>query len=104
MTYRLEFLPAALGDLQEIVAYISRELGNPSAADRFITEVTEATDHLQAFPYMGTPYTPLRPLSNSYRRIVVQNYLLFYYVSEPERIVTVSRVIYARRDIHERLY
>lgn len=103
MTYKLEFLPSAMGDLREIVSYISHELANPAAAEKLAVELIDAAEKLKSFPYMGAAYTPLRPLRHSYRRIIVRNYLMFYYVSEPQRIITVARVIYARRATIETL-
>lgn len=42
--YNLEYLPVALQDMVAIVRYISRELGNPAAADRLATELIDAGD------------------------------------------------------------
>ena len=60
--YNLEYLPVALQDMVAIVRYISRELGNPAAADRLATELINAGDSIPKFPYMNPPYTPIRPL------------------------------------------
>lgn len=40
----------------------------------------------------------IRPLKNEYRRRPVGNYILFYSVSKEAGLVTVARVIYARRE------
>ena len=71
--YKLEYLPVARKDMIEIVRYISRELQNPD-------------------------YQPIRSLKHEYRKILVQNYLMFYWVDEEEKLVTVARVVYAKRD------
>ena len=77
--YKLEYLPVARKDMLEIVRYISRELQNPDAADRLAVEL-------------------IRPLKHEYRKILVQNYLMFYWVDEEKKLVTVARVVYAKRD------
>ena len=89
--YKLEYLPVARKDMIEIVRYISRELQNPDAADRLAVELVNAAESAPA-------YQPIRSLKHEYRKILVQNYLMFYWVDEEERLVTVARVVYAKRD------
>ena len=86
----------------EIVMYISRELNNPLAADRLAAEFVEAGERIPAFPYANPAYIPLRPLKYEYRKLVVQNYMMLYWVDEENKVVTVARVIYGKRDF-ERL-
>ena len=100
--YKLEYLPIARQDMVEIVRYISGELENPAAADRLAVELIEAGDSIPAFPYANPAYTPIRPLKHEYRKLLVQNYFMFCWVDEEKQLVTVARVIYARRDF-ERL-
>lgn len=99
--YRLEYLPTALQDMVDIVQYINRVLCNPAAAERLAVALIEAGDSLLRFPYANPVYTPIRPLKHEYRKRLVQNYILFYWVDEAEKLVTVARVIYARRDATE---
>ena len=96
--YNLEYLPVARQDMVEIVRYISRELNNPAAADRLAVELIEAGDGIPAFPYANPACIPVRPLKYEYRKLLVQNYLMFYWVDEEKKLVTVARVIYAKRD------
>lgn len=96
--YNLEYLPVARQDMIEIARYISIELGNPIAADKLATELIEAGDDIPKFPYMNPAYTPIRPLKHEYRKLLVQNYFMFYWVDEDKKLITVARVIYARSD------
>lgn len=96
--YNLEYLPVAHQDMVEIVRYISRELNNPAAADRLAVALIEAGDGIPAFPYANPVYIPIRLLKHEYRKLLVQNYLMFYWVDEEKKLVTVARVIYAKRD------
>ncbi len=100
--YNLEYLPAAFQDMIEIVQYISIKLGNPVAADRLATELIEAGDSIPRNPYANPAYLPIRPLKREYRKLLVQNYFMFYWVDEDKKLITVARVVYARRDL-ERL-
>ena len=99
MSYTVAYLPSAVDDLQETVRYIAHTLGNPSAAQKFSEELIYQVGMLSDFPYSAPAYTPLRPLKHEYRRLLVKNYFVFYWVDEDTKTVTVARIIYARRNI-----
>lgn len=96
--YNLEYLPLARQDLMEAVGYISHKLGNPAAAYRLAEELTQAGENLRTFPYTCPIYHANRPLQHEYRKLLVQNFLMFYWVDETQKRITVARVVYARRD------
>ena len=96
--YKLEYLPVARRDMIEIVRYISQELQNPTAAVQLAMELIEAGDSIPKFPYANPAFIPIRPLKHEYRKLLVQNYFMFYWVDEVKKLVTVARVVYARRD------
>ncbi len=100
--YQLEYLPVARQDMIEIVRYISQELQNPTAADQLAMELIEAGDGIPRFPYANPAYIPIRPLKHEYRKLLVRNYMMFYWVDEGKQLVTVARVVYAKRE-YERL-
>lgn len=95
--YKLEFLPSAKQDMVEIVRYISKELHNPVAADRLATSFLEAADRAAAFPYAAPSYNPIRPLKHEYRKLIIQNYILFYLVDERNQVVNIAYVTYAKK-------
>ena len=96
--YKLEFLPIALNDMVEIVGYIGNALENPIAADNLSNDFVNEAERLSKFPYSNPVYVPLRPLNHEYRKLLVKNYIMFYWVDEEKKVVTVSRVIYGKRD------
>ena len=96
--YRLEYLPIAKQDMMDIVRYISYELSNPVAAERLANEMIKTAETLVDFPYAYSTYHPIRLLRQEYHCLLVQNYFMFYFVDEAQKLVTVARVIYARRD------
>jgi len=102
--YKLEYLPAALKDMIDIIRYISIELKNPDAANRLAVELVDTAESVLTFPYATSVYQSIRPLKHEYRKILVQNYLLFYWVDEEKKLVTIARVIYAKRDYGRLLY
>jgi len=96
--YRIEYLPLARQDMIDIMRYISKNLHNLSAAEKLTEEMIEAAEKLAHFPYINAVVVPLKPLKYEYRKLLVQNYIMFYWVDEMKKTVTVARIIYARRD------
>lgn len=96
--YSVEYLPIARQDMVEIALYVARELNNPSAAEHIAERLTEAGESLREFPYAQPAYTPLRPLKHEYRKLLVENYMMLYWVLDAEKRVTIARVVYARRN------
>ena len=96
MPYKLEYLPAARQDILDMVRYVSTQLQNPSAAARLAERLVAAAENARRMPYAHPAYLPLR---HAYRRILVGQYLLFYWVTEETQTITVARVLYAKRDL-----
>ena len=96
--YKLEYLPIAMYDMVEIAKYISQDLCDPQAAENLAYGMIQAAERLAAFPYVCPIHRALKPLKYEYRKLLVRNYIMFYWVDEKERKVTIARVIYSRRD------
>ena len=101
--YQLEFLPAALEDMSEIIRYISYDLDNKTAAIKLSKKFVSSAEMLKDFPYAHPVYQPIRPLNKEYRKCVVKNYLMFYTVDEAEKTITIARVIFGKRDTEKML-
>jgi len=101
--YKLEYLPVARQDLIDIVLYISQELQNPDAANRLAEKLIETAEKVLTFPYGNPSYHPIKPLRHEYRKAIVQNYLMFYRIDEEKKLVTVARVLYAKRNYNRLL-
>lgn len=96
--YTVQYLPSAMQDLTEIVHYIAHDLNNPAAASHLAEEFVTVAEKLEQFPYAFPTYIPLRPLKKEYRKLPVQNYIMFYWVNEADKTVTIARVLYSRRN------
>lgn len=102
--YRLEYLPLARQDMIDTVEYISRELSSPEAAARLAEKlINTAEEKLTKFPYANAAFFPIKPLKREYRKLPIQNYIVFYWVEEEKKLVTVARVVYARRYLEKQL-
>ncbi len=96
--YKVQYLPIARQDMVEIARYIGQTLQNPIAAMQIAEEMVAAGEGLSHMPYANPAYLPIRPLSHEYRKLLVHNYLMLYWVNEADQTVTIARVVYARRD------
>lgn len=96
--YELVYLPKARKDLVDAVSYVASVLQNPTAADRLAVKLIEAIEQIVPFPYANPLYVSSRPLRREYRKLIVDNYLVFYWVSEADKEITVARVVYGRRN------
>lgn len=96
--YSLELLPEAINDMTEIVRHISIELSNPAAATRLKEKITFEAKKLPENPYIYAVYGSPFPLKYEYRKLLVKNYTIFYYIDENEKAVKIARVIYAKRN------
>ena len=93
---KLKISPLARADMRGIGDYISRELRNPSAAQRMIRRFRESIKPLSEFPEMGAPLLTAGKQHPPYRCLICGSYLIFYHLSEDS--VLVDRVLYGRRD------
>jgi len=96
--YHIEFLPIAKKDMVDIVQYISHTLQNPQAANTIMEHFSKGIEMIQSFPYANPVYSPIMPLKHEYRKMLIGSYLMFYWVDEQQKSVTITRVIYASRD------
>lgn len=97
--YKIEYLPIAQEDIINNVRYVSKELANPISAEHITMEIINSINRLADTPYMYSVYYPVKPLKYEYRNLIVKNYIVLYWVNEVQKIVTIARVIYAKRDL-----
>lgn len=101
--YKLEFLPPALRDMTDIAYYIGHKLSNPSSAKNSADEMIQVAEKAACFPYSYPLYIPVKPLKYEYRKIIVHNYIMFYYVDENAKSITIARVIYGKSNYNHNL-
>ncbi|MDR1803431.1 MAG: type II toxin-antitoxin system RelE/ParE family toxin [Treponema sp.] len=85
-------------DILDTVKYIANVLKAPAAANNLLDEIERHEEILEntpnIYPFVPDEYLAQRGLK--FTRI--KNYLLFYTINEEEKIITVIRFLYARRD------
>jgi addiction module RelE/StbE family toxin len=96
--YRIEITDPATKDLNEIGNYITDDLLEPQAALRLVNEIADAVSSLEEMPYRNPLVRDERLSLHGIRKIIVGNYLVFYIIYEEEKVVTIIRILYGRRD------
>ena len=93
MKYKIVYLEPSMSDVEEIRAYLSQYY--PSTPEKFLTALKSGIENLCDNPYLYAEYSD----NPAYRKMTVQDYLVFYKVFEQDRIVEIHRVLFGMRSI-----
>ncbi len=93
MSRRYEITTLANQDLEVILRNIAERSGFDQA-DRFLNRFTQKLRNIAAFPNLGKPR---REWGESYRSLLLDEYLIVYRVTE--EIVEILRVVSGYRDL-----
>lgn len=93
------FRPRAQLDIDSIAIYIGVVQSAPKASSALTERLLGRIDLLGQFPNMGSPCETKGTVHHDYRILVVDNYRVFYRVTDEQ--VVVCRIIHARRDIDD---
>lgn len=96
--YEVRLSQRAAQDIVSIVLYISNELKAPEAAIRICDKIDEVIDSLQNNPKRHQLVADERLAGQGIRKIMAENYFVFYIVDEAKETVNIATVQYARRD------
>ena len=97
--YTLSYLPTFEEDMATVRDYIAIDLANPIAALRLIEDTEIAIQKRLSNPEGFKPYKSKNDRKQSYYRINIRNYSVFYVVIG--NIMEVRRFIYAKRNIQK---
>ena len=93
--YKLIFAPEFVNDLEETNEYIASTLESPDAAKSIMKEIDDTIMKLKDMPFMFPKCD--EPLDVfEYRKIIIKNYILIYYVDESQNIVNLLRCFYGK--------
>ena len=103
MKYEVITTAQAVADLRAIFEYIAYELLAGENAIKQLDRLEEAILSLDEMPERYRLYNKEPWKERNLRIMPVDNYLVFYIPQNEEKIVTVIRVMYGRRDIDAQL-
>jgi plasmid stabilization system protein ParE len=93
MTFEVRLLKRAVGDIEDICGYLSQFY--PGTVGRFLVDLEQRLDDLAVHPFMYEEYRE----NKAYRRMVVDNYLVFYKVFKSGKTIRVYRILHGKRNI-----
>lgn len=93
----------AYENLDEIDTYISEVLMDPQAAEALLEEIEETIRQLEQFPYIGAEVNDSYLAAKGYRKLTVQNYLIFYLVNSEQGQIVIMRIFYGVCEFHNLL-
>lgn len=101
--YEVKITSHALRQMQEIVRYISSILHSPKAAEQWLVRVEKDISSLSHMPArIGlTEEEPWR--TQGVHRMVVGNFLVYFWIDEDSLRVWVTAFVYGRRDKRQQL-
>lgn len=98
MEYKVKITPLALSQLSETVKYISDILLVPETAAKWLDVLHKGIASLSSMP-CRFPLTDEESWhSRGIRKLPIKGFLVYYLVSDERKTVTVTAVVYGRRD------
>lgn len=98
MEYQVTLTPQAIEQIEQIFSYIKYTLQEPQTANRWTDFLQKEIAGLHFMP-SRYPLTDEEPWhSNGIHKMPVKNFLVYYLVDEETKTVSVTAVIYGRRD------
>jgi toxin ParE1/3/4 len=96
MIYAVQLSPLAIEDLKELHLWISAE-ADANTASGYLDRIEERLASLSQFPERGTPRDDL--IQGLRTAAFERRLVIAYMVDDSPRVVTVLRIINARRDL-----
>lgn len=103
MIYEVEVSQQADSDLRGIFEYIAFELQSPKNASGQLDRLEKQILSLNTMPERYRRYKKEPWKSRGLRVLPVDNYLVLYIPDHDKKVVTILRVMYAKRDIDNQL-
>ena len=96
--YTIKMTPKAADDLDNIYRYISEELFAASAATNILQRIEKEITRLKEFPFSCNHVADEFLKNKGYRKLIVDNYIVFYLIEEEKDIVIIMRVLYGKQN------
>ena len=97
--YEIKYSDLFYTDLSSILNYIKYELENITAANNLFDEIMKEISNRAYNPESYEKYSSTRKRKDTYYRIYVKNYTIFYVVRN--NTIEVRRILYSRRNLKD---
>lgn len=92
--YDVKFTQKAEEDLEEIYNYILAKLFDGTTAESLMDKMENSIMRLKEFTF-SCSYIVDKPLKDrGYRKLIVDNYIVFYLINETEKQVVIMCILY----------
>lgn len=96
--YKVIITPTAYKEINEIYDYITEELYAENAAKDLMLKVEKEVQKLKYAPKIHTEIEELDELDRTYRRMIINNYIILYTIDEGKRVIFISHMYYSGRN------
>ncbi len=96
--YNIVITEPAEKDLFEIGNYIATELLEPDIALKVVNTIGESILTLEDMPSRNAIVADKRLAHLGIRKLLIDNFIVFYVISEESKTVTVVRILYGKRN------
>ncbi|MDR0930866.1 MAG: type II toxin-antitoxin system RelE/ParE family toxin [Clostridiales bacterium] len=96
--FKLNLTESGKRDILEIGRYIFDQFESPVAAVNTVKRIEATIRKIPDNPYIYPKVRDDRLAAMGYRSVVINNYVAFFVIDEDEKIVSVDRVLYGRRN------
>ncbi|NLB42677.1 MAG: type II toxin-antitoxin system RelE/ParE family toxin [Clostridiales bacterium] len=95
--YTIKMTPKAADDLDNIYQYISEELFATSSAANILEKIEKGIMGLGQFPFSCNYVADEYLRNKGYRKLIIDNYVVFYLIEEENDKVIIMRVLYGKQ-------
>lgn len=95
--YAIKYSTTYIKQFNNILKYVINDLNNKIAAENFYNEVIKEIEAKSYNPTSYEKYISNRKRKNTYYRIYVRNYTIFY--TAKDNIMEIRRILYSRRNL-----
>lgn len=96
--YEIEFTEDCRDEIKEIYKYISENLVAEQAAKKLMRKMRDSVNALADNPKLCSNIEKKDKVKNDYRRLIVNNFVILYTISEEKKTVYISHMYYGRRN------
>lgn len=96
--YKVKVTKYALAQMEEIRDYIADKLHAPQAAYHLILEMKNRMVSLESMPERNQLVTSKKWRVQGIRKIIVNNFIMYYWIDEENQNVYITAVVYEKRN------
>ena len=88
----------AKNEIDDIYNYISKSLMAEKAAENLVNKIENSILQLEDMPKLGSIIEIYKLRKYTYRKLIINNYVVLYRIDEERNIVYIARVVYGGRN------